>query len=263
MTAVLDLTDPTSWPNNLHRCLETLQDVFLGWEKRAGAVKAADYDRAEAKLHEALQPYSILGWHCTRLTAPERDRIIREGMGLPNGDMLMQRVLAARADGLLRPDVAERLMAEHQADHTNRVNRIWFCFFPPRIAGESGIGRFFRYWGGEALYGMHELDPVTGPSLRVIGRPCLVEAEVPVASLGRYTYLTTKVARRYLDCQGFETQECMDHEDCALQPVPAAAVRRVLTFDDPDFAALTGCEAWGERLDGGVAVVQGAACAAT
>lgn len=263
MTGVLDLTEPTSWPDNLHRCLDTLQDVFRGSENGAGAVKAADYDRADAKLHEVLQSYSLLAWHCTRLTDHEHHCIVREGMRLPNGEMLLRRIVAARADGLLAPDVADLLMAKHQADHPNRVNRIWFCFFPPRIAGESGIGRFFRYWGGEALYGMHEPDPGTGPALRAIGRPCLVEAEVPVASLGRHTYLTIKVARRYLVHQGFETRECMDHEGCALQPLPAAAIRRVITFDDPDFVALTGCDGWKERLDGGVAKDQGAACTAT
>ncbi|CAO3424452.1 hypothetical protein [Azospirillum argentinense] len=37
----------------------------------------------------------------------------------------------------------------------------------------------------------------------------------------------------------------------------------MITFDDPDFVALTGCDGWKERLDGGVAKGQGAACAAT
>jgi hypothetical protein len=54
--------------------------------------------------------------------------------------------------------ILERQKSENQSDEKYRKNMIWFCFFLPKIAGEHGIMRFFRSWGGEALYNSHEKD---------------------------------------------------------------------------------------------------------
>jgi len=67
---------------------------------------------------------------------------------------------------------------------TTRPAEVWFCFIPPRWAGEHGTERFFRHWRGEALYNSHVRDPATSPALRAVGPPALVAADVPIALLG-------------------------------------------------------------------------------
>jgi tripartite-type tricarboxylate transporter receptor subunit TctC len=74
------------------------------------------------------------------------------GMELPSLDLLRRRINAIEADHLVSAGVAHRLRSENQANDADRANMIWFCFYPPYIGGESGIARFFRSWGGEALY---------------------------------------------------------------------------------------------------------------
>ena len=55
------------------------------WYKFSGKA----FDKAIYGLRDILQAYEILGWHCTRLTDAEVDEILRDGMELPNAEMLI------------------------------------------------------------------------------------------------------------------------------------------------------------------------------
>ena len=112
------------------------------------------------------------------------------------------------------------------------------------MAGEGGIGRFFRHWGGEALYNSHEEDQITSPVLSRIGTPCLVEADVPIASLKRHEGLAFKIVRRFLISRGYNTTEPIEYEGYINHPLPAKNIKRVIHFPDPDFCSLTGCSEW-------------------
>lgn len=116
----------------------------------------------------------------------------------PSVEILRERIGRIQRDGLITDATAQRLRMENHADDKNRKGKIWFCFFDPRSAGQHGIERFFRRWGGEALYVAHEQDETTGEVLRTIGRPCLIEVDVSAPSIGQVTYLGDKVIRRYL-----------------------------------------------------------------
>ena len=131
-----------------------------------------------------------------------------------------------------------------QADEKNRTGTVWFCFFPPGRTGEDGIGRFFRHWGGEALYNSHERDPVSSQAISCIGTPCLVEANVPIAALARHCGLEFNILRRFLVGRGLPGQGSADYEGRIVRPLPAANVRRVIRFPSPDFLELTRCLEW-------------------
>jgi hypothetical protein len=121
------------------------------------------YETAPRGLRDILNAYTLHGYHCTRLTQQELDHILANGMQLPHRAMLCRRILRIQDDGLIDAGTAEKLQANNQADATNRAGMIWFCFFPPHIGGQNGIDRLVRFWGGEALYGLHDQDPVIGP----------------------------------------------------------------------------------------------------
>lgn len=241
---LLPLRQPGAWPAPLVSLLDSFHELFLNWEIAPRKVNPGMYDRAIIAVADSLTPYSITGWHCTRLTDDEIEQIIESGMDLPDGTLLRRRVDAIVASGQLSRNVGERLAAANQADDSNRSGRLWFTFFPPRRAGEGGIGRFFRHWGGEALYNSHENDPVTSPILRLIGTPCVIEADVPVASLAPGVRLATKVVRTYLIGRGYTSDEPVEHEDRSVQPIAADCVRRVIRHPERDFMELTGCHAW-------------------
>ena len=92
----------------------------------------------------------------------------------PTPRCFARRIEALVKDKLIAPDIAERLKSKNQADKNYRARKVWFCFFPPRNAGEHGIKRFFRHWGGEALYVCHENDPLTSHAISCIGLPRIV-----------------------------------------------------------------------------------------
>jgi hypothetical protein len=241
---LLDLERPATWPEELRSYLDAHHGLFLGREAKDGRVAASAFDKAMYGLMDALQPYAITGWHCTRLTDAEADTILQGGMQLPDAAMLARRIETLLGAGQITSDIARRLKGRNQGSDTNRAGMVWFCFFPPRLAGESGIERFFRHWGGEVLYNSHEDDPITSPVISGIGTPSIIEADVPVASLEKHGGLSFKIVRRFLISRGFKTRESTDHEDRIKRPLPAENVRRIIRFPDPDFYSLTGCSEW-------------------
>lgn len=254
----MDLNKQDTWPDKLLDHLQRHQAIFRDWElQRAGgqggrSVSGADYDRALDQLRKVLNNYTLHGYHCTRLTRGENALIRSTGMQLPNEAMLRQRIEILRDSGLVDAATAAELVAENQAAEANRAGRIWFCFFPPNLESETGLSSLLGYWGGEALYNSHDTHSVRGSLLAGIGTPCLVEAEVPISSLRGPSFLDMKVARQFLIWNGLKTRETVLHEDCAIHPLKAASISRVIEFPDPDFVALTGCETWRKRLTVGV-----------
>jgi hypothetical protein len=245
------LNDEATWPDQLVRYLEQNYDLFLDWECRPAnsiSIDARDaalkFDNAIYGLRAVLDPHVLHGYHCTRLTEHEIDHIVANGMQLPNASVLSDRVQKAQEAGLIDRHAADRLRTENLASESNRAGMIWFCFYPPHFAGQRGAERLFRSWGGEALYCMHERDPITGPVLKSLGLPCLVEADVPISSLAKHAFLEIHIYRQFLINRGLETVECIHHENRAVQPVPARNVRRIIRFPEPDFVALTQCDLW-------------------
>lgn len=245
---IIDLELPSTWPPDLQQYLGAHHDLFLRWETQPLPGDGPLYDKAIVGLREMLCSCSLIGWHCTRLTDTEVADIRANGMALPDLAKLTRRIDAESKGGAIPAGIADRLKAENQAHEENRSGMVWFCFFPPRLAGQGGIGRFFRHWGGEALYNTHEEDSETSPILRSIGIPAIVEAEVPISILPHYSWLDTKVARRFLVSQGFQTREPCDHEDRIICALPAKNVRRILRFPDPSFVELSDCNSWTEPM---------------
>lgn len=243
---IIDLERPETWPSNVLSFLEAHYELFLDWESPDGEVGARSYDKAILNLRAVLAPYFLKGWHCTKLTPSEIQAVTTVGMSLPNESKLNARIDAAVREGFVLPDVAIRLKADHAAGSPYRSGMLWFCFFPPHIGDESGIGDFFRFWGGEALYRSHHNDPITGPAIAAFGTPCLIEAIVPIASLKGA--LEFKVVRRYLKSRGFQTSEPVDHEDRTVVPLGPEWILRIIQYPDLEFLALTHCNNWRWKL---------------
>lgn len=241
----LNLDRPDTWPASLTAFLISRYDLFHDWEQRSPqCCSPMEYDSAIGDLGAALKPFRLRGWHCTRLTDDEISSIMASGLKLPDARMLNCRINTVEKAGMIEPEIAQMLKENHQADDSNRAGMLWFCFYRPRVAGEDCIERFFRHWGGEALYNSHEDNSATSPSLCSIGTSCLIEADIPVSSLAVPSDLAMEVARIYLANRSLDANELMKYEDKITLALPPEYVRRVIRFPDPDFFALTGCETW-------------------
>ena len=134
---IIDLESPDTWPMPLTDYLDQHHDLFLSWEMQAeGAVgrkvSGFEYDQAICGLRCVMQPYSLVGLHCTRLTEQEIADIAADGMQLPNGDMLQRRVGQLVASGLVSESIGTKLLARNQADEHGRAGMVWFWKCPFR-----------------------------------------------------------------------------------------------------------------------------------
>ena len=253
MKSPIVLSDENTWPRQVVAALAEHRDVLLGWEqRRAGkmpshSAHAHAFDAAIYAIRDALSGHCIHGYHCTRLTEAEINQITAQGMSLQNGATLARRIDVLQEAGVVTAIIANRLKSNNQGDEINRAGMLWFCFYPPYRARQDGIERFFRSWGGEALYNSHEGDAETGPVLREIGIPCLIEADVALSESENESLAFT-LARIFLIKGGHQTSECVDHEGYAMSSIPQQNVRRIIRFPSEDFMRLTHAQNWNPPL---------------
>lgn len=235
--------DIATWPEEVKETIERHYSTLREWERPFHNISAAEYDTAIIDIGDCLMAHDLLGYHCTRLTLAEIDNILLNGMSLQNRELLCFRI-----DALGLPlEIAQRLKEKNQADDRNRAEMIWFSFFPPYDAGCGAIERFFRSWGGEALYNSHEKDLETGTVLRNIGIPCVIEAVVPIKHI-EVNRLADKVIRLFMMERGFKTSEETRCEAYAMASIPADNIRRIIRHPEQAFFALTQADQWREPL---------------
>jgi hypothetical protein len=244
----LPLCTPALWPEPLRVFLAKHHELLVDWATGPVRFSAPMYDRAIYQLMELLQPYSLLAWHCTRLTDQEVAAIVARGMQPPNEGVLHARIDALAWTGTISEEVAGQWKTRNKASESYRRGRIWWCFFPPREAGEGGIGSLLGTWGGEALYNYHDSNAVMGPLLRSIGTPAVVEVDIPIALLGDSTSPAFSIVAHYLASLGHSARDHLEFEDRVTEDLPARQVRRIVRYPEPDFLALTGCETWSRPI---------------
>jgi hypothetical protein len=196
-------------------------------------------------MWDILRKYSLIGYHCTKLTANEIKCIRKNGMLLQNADSLKNRISSLRESALISADIEQELINRNQAGDDNRANMLWFCFFEPFLAGRHGIERFFRSWGGEALYNSHEGHPVTGNALLNIGIPCVIKAKVPIASLKGSYYPDSSMIRVFLSKRGHQLENEIEHEGFSTKDIDAQDIIEIIEHPSDQFNALTKSNSWG------------------
>ena len=191
-----------------------------------------------------MRSHSLIGYHCTKLTKKEIESIRTNGLALQNAASLSVRIDRLLHAGSIDPETAQCLKDKNQANESNRRSMLWFCFFEPFIAGESRIGRLFRSWGGEALYNSHEKNSVTGAVLRSIGIPCIIKANVPIASMEDTKFPDGALARVLLSDRGHQLKIPIEHEGYSTQHISAENVIEIIKHPSTRFIELTRCQTW-------------------
>lgn len=243
-----------SWPetvktylsNNLSDLTKFKKQSALGIAYNEIQSISHTYDKIVVTLTDILNGYSLHGYHCTRLTNEEIQKVLLEGMQPQNCDLLYERISVLENTGKISTKVSTRLKNENQANEPNRIGQIWFCFFAPHIATEHGINRLFKSWGGEALYNSHEGDPETGKKLNRIGIPCIIEAKVPIVGLTGYS-LSICMIKQFCFNRGLD-ENPGEFEDYSNIPIVKDNILAIHRFPDPKFNELTKCNTWKTRL---------------
>jgi hypothetical protein len=136
------------------------------------------------------------------------------------------------------------LRARHQVLEESRSSKTWFCFSRLLLCEEWGISRFFRSWGGEALYNSHEDDGDTGPILRKIGTPCIVVTAVQVETIETFMAVGKRLVNTWASRRGIPIGDKPEFEGYSRRDTPANNVLRILTLGDAEFLSLTRHDQW-------------------
>lgn len=232
-----------TWPDEVIAFLDNNIKAFWGWECSCCPYDK-NYDDLIYEFRSILKKYNLIGYHCTKLTRREITEVFNKGMTLQNLDSLKNRIDLLKKQNFINKDIAEKLTSTNQADHKYRANMLWFCFFQPYLAGQSGIERFFRSWGGEALYNSHEGTPDTGEKLLKIGIPCIIKAIVPMSVLQDSYLPDGPIIRAYLKDKGHELSNSIEHEGFSRQSIPPENILEIAEYPSASFSALTKCDEW-------------------
>lgn len=266
MSPALLLDDEATWPSELKKILDEGMPILRAFFeaeafKEEARVKRLQRDAVmmpenpppnphqmrKDEIFEAagrsLAGLSVIGWHCTRLCDDEIEKLRRDGLyPLSPGTFATRLEQRIRAGDIPRA-AAKRFANEHKAKDNNR-QMLWFIFTRSLLQDEDGVGRLFTSWGGEALYVCHERDDDTGPILRSIGKPSIIEAEIPIELIQAYWSPAEWITRPYLHRRGVNDGHSPEREGHTRETIGPERIRRVITIDDGDFDALTNSSGW-------------------
>lgn len=133
----------------------------------------------------------IRAFHCGRYTIRDQQEILARGLKRSCRDFLQKRIRREVDVGEISENLANQLLTKNQSDCPSRTPYIAFVS-AEELRNEEAIGWLLSHWGGEALFFSHAYDPVTGPLLRRLGIPCIVELLLPETDVDTYgTWKTT------------------------------------------------------------------------
>lgn len=255
------LDDEATWPRELKHILEEGLPILRAFYEEDARIERLQRDDVMLRIHAPHNPYrqgkddileavgrslaglSIVGWHCTRLCEDEIEMLLREGMYPLSPVTFAARLERRVRAGDIPTAAAKRFAKEHKANDDNR-QMLWFIFTENLLRDEGGVGRLFTSWGGEALYVRHEQDSHTGPLLRSIGKPCIVEAEIPIELIEAYSLPAEWIARPFLCRRGISDGHSPERDGHIHEAIGPERIRRVISIDDADFDAFTGSSNW-------------------
>ena len=258
------IDDPFTWPPTITAALQEALPALQSYQKlrvRFDAEREANPDNIMWRINPPINPFraaredlaaeieeqiadlAIMAWHCTRLCPDEIAAVRTDGMFLLSPETFNARVQRRVDAGDITLGVAQRLRGANQAADEHRINQLWFVLTRKPL-GTSGVRDLLGYWGGEALYRGHDRDPETGPVLKALGRPCIVELAVPHDAIRSYGRLGLNIIRTFELAHDLHDENSPDCEGHTRLPIVPDHVLRVITTDDDDFTALTRDRDW-------------------
>lgn len=255
--------DIGSWPRDLTELLEKNLEQLRGFHDQRRQIDREGVRhisaRMEPRLNEFQQsmddilreasdlvlPHKIVGFHCTRLTPAEVGNIQANGLSPLSQELVKSRVRAAQHDGLIDRRLADKIIGYNQCKERGRAGLLWFIFIPGILRDQGAVERFFRSWGGEAIYWGREGD-ADGTALTRIGEPTIVEAAVPAEKIQTYCSVGERFANFFLHGRGVQISANPQWEGYVKDHIPE--VIRVITAAQKEFVELTDSENWISKI---------------
>lgn len=251
----IDVWNPQSYDPELQRFLADASPLISDYRREDGrlaAERAADGHRGAPKLNSHGANYSKLketaaallaartvrAFHYTRLTASEIEAIWRGGMQPMTIDGIRTRIAQLVEDGLIDVATGEALFADspyHQQIDGNREGRIWLTT-QPYPTDDSGVEELLEKWGGESVAFNH-IDGPTGELLATIGKPAIVEVDLPLSVTTRVHSVAECIIEMQAKLLGLSDGWDSAADLVAVQPIESEWIRAIHIEGDASYAA--------------------------
>lgn len=186
----------------------------------------------------AMADRSIRGWHYTRLTDAEVDRLRERGVGLSNIAAIRARLDAQVEAGAFTAETADALHAASpflRGQNRNRSGQFWMVSHP-RDVESPDVNLLLGSWGGEGVY-FWLADPAHKALVASLGRARVIEIAAPLAATQHADLAAKAVMATYSRSLG--SRPASNAFDLYVtEPLPASAVLAVHTEAEPSFSRL-------------------------
>jgi hypothetical protein len=198
------------------------------------------YDLKKA-VEQSIMSESIRGFHYTRLTDPEVRAFQSNGISVTSLAMFRSKLAAVVSAGLMTQKESEHVFTNSPivtGEYGNRIGTFFACGCP-YVIGDPGISGFHSSWGGE-ISRWAVIDEAVLQSLRVIGKPRIIEVEIPVALTAACNWVPPRIADQIVAVKWHAPKlpSQFGVDLCIKDPLPAANVLRIHTDGEPDFAIM-------------------------
>ena len=165
---------------------------------------AAGYHELLEDLSRKMDARTIRGWHYTRLTDPEVEKLRTTGIYLSTLETTRQRLNSQVACGQVSVEIAEALLKasplQNREQRDARSHRFWMTSHPVGI-DDDDVNLLLGNWGGEAIYSWLE-DPSLQQIVSTIGKPRVLEVAVPLKATSKAFYASKAVVAAFADVLG-------------------------------------------------------------
>lgn len=184
------LDQPSTLPVALQERVATLRPIFKRHQWMDNVIETGVGSAVAAELESWLSGQRISGYHCTK--EPRPGYYAEKGLRVLNLRDHIDEFLqahAARMRSQLLKGFQDHYAWWTKSDKGHREGMIWFCMSWHLVVND-GTDRFFKYFGGEALYWPFDDRTEDGQQylrfLESIGRGVVVEVAIPGQDLIYY-----------------------------------------------------------------------------
>lgn len=264
----IELEQPDIWPQALRQLIEENKKLLLAYHHETKRIERLCQNDIRARIDPPPNPHRpeyedlvlhaeslladcrLVGFHCTRITPSETERIRAEGLRALSASLLREKLEALVDAGEMSLKQSQFFLNSPEVE-TNLANRVgdrtglvWMCANRSTLSEGASVYRLFRSWGGEALYGGFENGASNGEVLKRIGRPAIIQCAIPLPINQLYGCYATRFFSKAVS-QTISYPEPSPYFDCKVaRDLDPSEIMDIIHFDDPRFKALTSHQNW-------------------
>ncbi|HMK07374.1 MAG TPA: hypothetical protein VK476_07585 [Flavobacterium sp.] len=259
---VIEIDDPDGWDTNLKLLLTENFDILFKHSEREIQIDlmpstdrwtavneyAVKRSRVVSSIEFEIKNCRLIGYHCTRLTDNEVQKIKRDGLSPLSQDLIRTRIANLLAEKQIDENLAQHLTSHNDSNHQYRKGRVWFVCGKSTLKDSSSVIRLFQSWGGEALFSSHVNDPSSSKRLRVLGKAHVITAILNPSDLRLFVNLSHKIEEAFLASRGVRTSNKPQFNTYSEKPILPKQLIEITPFGSSKFHELTNYRNWTDHL---------------